>query len=148
MNAYAPLLILVVGSLVSTPPGPQSPEQLSLSDCILLAESAPSSVSAAALELEASGYGTSRSRANFLPQVKVQNSVVYNSPQRHGDPSVQSFVALNGIREYLTLVNAQVELDTSGRLRAEYARSGADQDAASARLEIARNNLRKQVTAA
>jgi outer membrane protein TolC len=124
------------------------PRRLNLEECIVLAESAPSSISTSQLEMEASGYALTRSRAAFLPQVQVQNSVTYNNPQRNGDPSLQSFVALNGIREYLTVVNAQVELDTSGRLRADHARAGADRDAASARLEIARNTLKQQVTTA
>ncbi len=135
-------LLAIFGVTVAQGP----PRRLSLEDCIVLAESAPSSISASQLELEASGYALTRSRAAFLPQVQVQNDVTYNNPQRTGDPSVQSFVALNGIREYLTVVNAQVELDTSGRLRADHARAGADRDAASARLQIARNTLKQQVT--
>ena len=62
--------------------------------------------------------------------------------------AVFSFANLNGIREYISLLNTTLELDTSGRLRAVMARARADQDIAAASLGIAQRDLRRLVTAA
>jgi len=59
-----------------------------------------------------------------------------------------SFAALNGVREFSALLNIFQEIDTSGRLRAEYARARAGQDTAAASLAIAQRDLRRGVAGA
>ena len=145
------VFLLIFGLMASIGQGvsAQSVEgELSLEDCLRLAERAPSVVSSAALDLQASLYGVRQTRADLFPQLHVLNSVVYNSPLTDAAPGIQSYVALNGIREYSTLVDARVDLDTSGRMRARLGRARADRDAASARVRIARNVLKHQVTIA
>ncbi|MCL4403092.1 MAG: TolC family protein, partial [Acidobacteria bacterium] len=58
-----------------------------------------------------------------------------------------SFVALSGIREYSTLGNVGLELDTSGRLRAQLARARADEAAAAADIRLSERDLRRAVSA-
>jgi outer membrane protein TolC len=55
---------------------------------------------------------------------------------------------LNGVREYTSLFTASLKLDTSGKLRAGYARARADQDATRASLGLAQRDLKRAVTAA
>jgi outer membrane protein TolC len=90
---------------------------LSLDDCVRLALSAPSSVTLARQQSEIARYGLTQARAGFLPQAQVHNLFTYNSPLLY-DPQAFSFVALNGVREYSSLLTATQEVDISGRLRA------------------------------
>lgn len=83
-----------------------------------------------------------QARAGFLPQGAVNIGYAYNSPDFQ-DRGTFSFVALNGIREFTALGNVLREIDTFGRLRADYARAKANQQAAVAgayyRLLLARH---------
>ena len=97
---------------------------LTLSDCIKLALSAPSSVTAARQQSEIASYAVAQARAGFLPQTSLSNNFTYNSPNK-GD---FSFVALNGVHEYSTLGTIGVDADTSGRLRAQLVGPGAQAD--------------------
>ncbi len=118
---------------------------MSLEDCIRLAQAAQSVVSIAQRQVEIAHYGITQARANFLPQAAVGNSVGYNSPLAY-DHSRFSYIAANAIREYSTLANIGVELDTSGRLRAQLARARADRDAANAELVLSRRDLKLAVS--
>ncbi|MFN8009441.1 MAG: TolC family protein [Terriglobia bacterium] len=120
---------------------------LSLEDCVRLAESAQSSLTLAQQQIEIARFGQTIARAGFLPQFRLENFMIYNSPL-HYSPETFSFVSLNGIREYNSLLNTNLEIDTSGRLRATMAKAKADQEAATVTLGIARRDLRRLVTVA
>ncbi len=120
---------------------------LTLEDCIRLAQSAQSAVSIARQETEIARRGVALARSGFLPQAHWANGFTYNSPLRNSSGEF-SYVALNGVREYVSLVNVGLELDTSGRLRAGLARAAADRDAAGSNLMIAQRDLKRAVTAA
>lgn len=122
--------------------GQQPSYPLSLADCIRLANSVPSAVSVARQEARIAALGIRVSRANMLPQANLTGGVIYNTPRADR----QAFVALNGSREYLTLAGVAVELDTSGRLRAAYARSKVDRDVAETGVGISERDLRRAVT--
>jgi outer membrane protein TolC len=104
-------------------------------------------VTAARRQVEIARYGTVQARAGFLPNVSVGNIISYNSPLAY-DRTAFSFVAANGIREYSSLLNAGLELDTSGRLRAQLARARADRDAANANLMLSERDLKRAVAEA
>jgi outer membrane protein TolC len=95
----------------------QSP--LTLAGCVRLAASAQSIAGIARQQLDVAHYGIVQARAGFLPQVSVGNVLGYNSPLAYQRDTF-SYVALNGIREYSSLVTTAIELDTSGRLRARF----------------------------
>jgi outer membrane protein TolC len=122
-------------------------QPLTLDDCIRLAGSAPSAVTSAQRDVDIARLEMRQARNAFLPTGEVLTGYTYNSPSR-SDPSSFSFVALNGIHEYLGIGQAILELDTSGRLRAAVQKARADRDAAAAGLAIARRDLRRMVTAA
>jgi outer membrane protein TolC len=142
-TAAASLLVLF-----SLPALAQAPARLlTLNDCIRLAQSAPSISTVARLEGQIARFGWEQARASFLPRTRFENGVTYNSPQP-GNSASQSFVALNGVREYASLVTTSQELDTSGRLRAELARARAARDLANAGLVLSERDLKRVVTAA
>ncbi len=145
MARTAMVTCLVVALFVATAAAQSSP--LSVEDCIRLAQTAQSTITMAQQQSEIARYGRTMARSGFLPQFRFDNSFIYNSPLLN-NPAVFSFVNLNGIREYISLLNTTLELDTSGRLRAVMARARADQDIATASLGIAQRDLRRLVTAA
>jgi outer membrane protein TolC len=95
-------------------------------------------------------YGITAARAGLLPQVAIANAFTYNSPLRGGAPGTgpQSFLALNGVREYQTAGTINQKIDISGRTRAEVARAKADLSAANANLVISQRDLKRLVTIA
>jgi outer membrane protein len=113
---------------------------MTLDDCLRLAQAAPSQVSIARLDIDAARLGVSNARAAYLPQTQWSNSFTYNSSS--------SYVALNGLREYVSLLSAAIEFDTNGRIRAEVARARAAQDAATASLSLTQRDLKRAVTTA
>ncbi|MCC6341850.1 MAG: TolC family protein [Bryobacterales bacterium] len=125
----------------------QQQAPLSLDDCVRLAMAAQSAASLARQEGEIARLGLAQAKAAFLPQGRILSGYTYNTPSRT-DPGVQTFVALNGSREYIGLATIGAELDTSGRLRAGLARARADQDLAAAGLQVTQRDLRRQVTVA
>jgi outer membrane protein TolC len=92
-------------------------------------------------------YGRVQARAGFLPQASVGGLYAYNSPLR-ADRSTFSYVSANGIREYSTLGTIGLELDTSGRLRAQLARAKAEEAAAAASIVLSERDLKRAVSAA
>lgn len=124
-----------------------SPPALTLEDCIRLAESAPSAVRLAKLQSEIANLGLKQARAAFLPRAQFESGFIYNSPLKDNSPT-QSFVALNGVHEYLFLLSTTQELDLSGRLRADKTGARAELDAAHAGEAITQRDLRRAVTAA
>jgi outer membrane protein TolC len=120
--------------------------QLSLDDCVRLAQAAPSSVRLARQQTEIARHGITQARAGFLPGIALSNSYTYNSPLLN-DRSTFSFVPLNAIREYSSLATTGVELDTSGRLRATLDRVRADRDAANVSLSLTERDLKRAVAA-
>jgi outer membrane protein TolC len=123
------------------------PQTLSLEDCIRLAQSAPSVASVAKQESQIADLGFRQAKGAFLPGSRFDAAYTYNSPLRTNS-AVQSFVALNGVREYSFLLTASQELDISGRLRANLARARAEREVAGANVIIAQRDLRRGVTAA
>lgn len=117
---------------------------LTLDDCTRLALGVPSSVTVALLDREAAEQGRRQARASFLPQSNASLGYAYNSPIQ-GDIS---FIAANGVREFTALAAIIQEIDTSGRLRADYRRALANRDAAGISAELARRDLRRAVAAA
>ncbi len=136
------LLLSLAASAQGPPPGAEPP--LSLEDCIRKAVAVPSPVSIARRDREIADRGVVVARAGFLPQSAATGGYTYNSPWQQ-DRSTMSFVALNGIREFVGLASVFQELDTSGRLRAEYARARAQQSATAASLAIAERDLKRAV---
>lgn len=122
-------------------------QQLTLNDCVRLALEAPSQARVAELEESIAAERQTAARADLMPQFGVNSSYVYNSPVTNG-PNPFSFVALNGVREYLATADTNWSLDLSGRLRAGLALARAGRDLASADLAIARRDLRRAVTVA
>lgn len=120
---------------------------LTLDDCIRLALEAPSAVRAAALEELIAAERQTAARAELLPQLGLTSGYTYNSPVTNG-PNPFSFVALNGVREYLATAGTNWSLDLSGRLRAGLALARAGRDLASADLAVARRDVRRAVTLA
>jgi outer membrane protein len=136
--------ILCSGAVVSTVLFAQTQGPLTLDDCIRLAQSAQSNVDIARRQVEIARHGITQARAGFLPQAFIGSGFTYNSPM-NGE---LSFVALNGVREYQALGNVAMDIDTSGRLRAQLARARADQDIATAGLGLAQRDLRRAVATA
>ena len=120
-------------------------QTLTLDDCFRLAQSAPSTVTAARLQTDIARQGLIQARANFLPQFSASGAYIYNSPVNATDGF--SFVSLNGIHEYMVLPTSNIELDTAGRLRAIRARAQADQQAANASLVVTERDLKRVVRA-
>ena len=140
--AYASFLCFAVAASGQTAP-------LTVDDCIRLAMKAPSQVTVGQQELRIAAYGITVAKSGFLPQLQIGTGFTYNSPPRSAlDSNTQSFVALNGIREYQSALGTGMEIDTSGRLRAELARARADQRIAAADLAILQRDLKRAVTAA
>src|SRR5512144_2102082 len=104
----------------------QNQGPLTLEDCIRLADSAQSTAAIARQQVEIARHGLVIAKAGFLPQASLGGGFTYNSPA-NGE---FSFIALNGVHEYTTMGNVALEVDTSGRLRAQVARARADRDAA------------------
>ena len=118
--------------------------KLTLADCIRLADSVPSAVSVARQEARIAALGVAVARTAFLPGSSFTGGMVYNSPA----PGGSRFVALNGSREYISTANIGLEIDTSGRLRAAYARSKVDQQIAETGTIITARDLHRAVTIA
>lgn len=136
----APVILVLASAAVFA----QIQPPLSLDDCIRLADSAQSTAGIARRQVEIARHNLTIAKAGFLPQAAITAGHTYNSPN-NGD---FSFVALNGVREYTTMGNVTLDIDTSGRLRAQLARARADQDAAAANAVLAERDLRRAVTAA
>lgn len=141
------LCLLAILSLTVLTRAQQPEPPLTLQDCIRKALEVPSQVSLARQERDIADRGRVQARAGFLPQSAVNLGYTYNSPNLL-DRSIFSFVARNGIREFVALSSIFQEIDTSGRLRADYARAKAGQDAAAASLAIAERDLKRAVSAA
>lgn len=120
---------------------------LTLEDCIRKAIAVPSPVSLARRDREIAERGLAIARAGFLPGSAVTSSYTYNSPGQQ-DRGTMSFVALNGVRQFVGLASVFQEIDTSGRLRAEYGRARAQQAATVASLAMAERDLKRAVGAA
>ena len=122
-----------------------SSQPLSLEDCIRQALSAQSNATVARQQAAIANYARVQATSNFLPQTWLGGLFGYNSPLIN-NPNTFSYVALNGIREYSTVGNIGLELDTSGRLRAQYTRAKADEAAAAATIVLSERDLRRAVS--
>lgn len=132
--------VLFAAALAAT----AQPQPLNLEECIRRALAVPSPVSLARRDREIAGRDRIQVRAAFLPQSSAAAGSLYTSPSQQDRGNV-SFIAANGIREYIGLASIFQEIDTSGRIRAEYARAKAGQDAAAASLAIAERDLKRAV---
>lgn len=133
-------LVLLAAGAAAQQPNPV----LTLADCWRLAEGQFSLVERARQDELSAAEQIRQARAGFLPQFAYQNAFTYNTP-RIGDRSAFSYVALNGVREYVTQSTITEEIDVSGRLRASLERGRAELAAAQARTAIARRDLRLAV---
>ncbi len=120
---------------------------LSLDDCVKLALQAPSAASVAERETAVAAEGQTIARSTLLPQVSVHNGLAYNSPLLNARDRF-SFVAANGLREYLATVDSAWQIDLSGRLRAGMALAQAGRDLAGVDLRLAQRDLRRAVAVA
>ena len=141
-----PRLVLITFGLLLASRASAQTATLTLADCIARALSAPSSVTLAKQDMEIARLGITAARAGFLPQTQLNNLFVYNSPS--GAPDAGRFNALNGVREYNHVVSSSMEFDTSGRLRASYARAKADQRISAANVALTQRDLKRLVTIA
>ena len=144
------ILVVLWGFLPSPPALSQSPAlPLTLNDCVGLAESAPSAVRLARQQRDIANLELKQAQAAFLPRTQLGSGFTYNSPLRENS-SLQSFsfVALNGVHEYVSLLSASQELDVSGRLRADRERARAGLALARANETITKRDLKRAVAAA
>ncbi|MEZ5364281.1 MAG: TolC family protein [Bryobacterales bacterium] len=141
MRRLLMLVCLAAGTLAA------QTKELNLEDCVRLALEAPSMVQSAELEESIAGERQTAARAAMLPQFGMSSAYNYNSPTT-GARNPFSFVALNGVREYLATADTNWSLDLSGRLRAGLALARAGRDLASADLAVARRDLRRAVALA
>ncbi len=145
------LLLVTIGcgvmrSQVPAPadsPGPV----LTLEDCIRKSMAVPSSVSVARMDRLIADRDRSIARAGLLPQASAAVGTVYTSPSQL-NPETFAFIPANAIREYVGLGRIFMEIDTSGRVRAEIARARANQQAAQASAGIAERDLKRAVSLA
>jgi outer membrane protein len=127
-------------------PGQPGSQPLTLEECIRRAQAAQSNVTIARQQASIARYGRVQATANFLPQASLGGLYAYNSPLA-ADRNAFSYVSANGIREYSTLGAIGLELDTSGRLRAQLARARADEAAAAANVVLSERDLKRAVSA-
>jgi outer membrane protein TolC len=120
-------------------------QELTLADCVRLAEGVPSQLSLARQDRDIANREITQARASFLPSTQINSGYVYNSTVAGG---TGSFVNLNGPHEYITQATIAQELDTSGRLRADLQRARAVEGAATASIGIAQRDLKRAVAAA
>ena len=113
---------------------------LTLEECVKRAEAAASAVTVARREAEVAGRGVGQAKAGFLPRAEIGSAYIGNSGG--------SFIALNGVREYMGQFMVGEEVDTSGRLRAGLARAKADREAAEAGVLLSGRDLKRAVTGA
>ncbi len=142
-RAPASLVALTI-LFVTIASGQPASKPLSLEDCIRLAGSVSNAVALARQEARIAAFGVAAARSGFLPHSGVTTGVIYNSPR----PGSQAFISFNGTREYIAQAGVALELDTSGRLRAAYARAKVDRDTAEAGIRISERDLRRAVTSA
>jgi outer membrane protein len=115
---------------------------LTLEQCIQLAQNAPSTIAIARQQTVIAQYGLTAAKAGLYPAITLQNGYTYTSP--YGDSF--RFVSLNAPREYINQGQANLAVDTSGRVRAEIARAKADQRLAQSNLAISQRDIRRLVT--
>ena len=137
------LIWLYATSALAQPPS----KPLTLDDCVRLAEAAQSSVTIAKQQAEIARYGITAAVAGFLPQAAVNTAFNYNSPLPRNREEF-SFVSANGIREYVGVGAVNLDIDTSGRLRAQLARARADAAEAAANIMLSQRDLKRAITAA
>jgi outer membrane protein len=143
------LITIGCGTVYAQAPGQSdsSGVPLTLEDCIRKALAAPSVLSVARMDRLIADRGRSIARAGLLPQSSIGLATVYTSPSRL-DPSTFAFISANAIREYVGLGRIFMEIDTSGRIRAEIARARANQQAAQASAGIVERDLKRAVSLA
>ncbi len=124
-----------------------SAPMLTLEDCIRKSMAVPSSLSVARLDRIIADRDRSIARAGLLPQASASVGSVYTSPSQL-NPETFAFIPANAIREYVGLGRIFLEIDTSGRIRAEIARARANQQAAQASAGIAERDLKRAVSLA
>ncbi len=120
---------------------------LTLEECIQRALAAPSALSIARLDRLITDRDQSIARAGLLPQASANLSSAYASPSLL-NPATFAFIPSNAIREYTGLGKLFLEIDTSGRIRAEIARARANQQVARASVGIAERDLKRAVSQA
>lgn len=146
------IIRIIVVLCLGLPPGfaqsqgtPQAAgSALTLDDCVRLAVAAQSPTTIAGQELESARLGVRAARAGFLPQGQFNNGFTGNSGQNGN----QTYIALNATKEYVSLFSAALQIDTSGRLRAELSRARADVEAASTSVRLAQRDLKRTVASA
>jgi outer membrane protein len=144
LSLRAALSLWSLAQLLPSSSANAQPAPLTLDDCIRLALSSHSSVTAARTQTQVASLGVAQANAALRPQARLNGAFTYNSPLS-GSESLPSYAALNGVREYAALATVTQEVDTSGRLRAARARAQAERAAANASLGISERDLKRQV---
>lgn len=146
MRRVLSLSFVFLSIMAMDAPAQKASHTLTLQDCIMLAESAPSAVTLARQEREIAARDISRARAGYFPQSNLASGITYNSPLLY-DRQTFSLLPYNGIREYVFLLDVNQAIDTSGRLRAEVLKAQSSREIASLDIEVSRRDLRRAVTA-
>ncbi len=143
------LFMVVSTAVFGQQPAPANVKVLSREESASLALAQASSYQQARINELIAAEDVRQAKAAFLPQLNAASSFIYTSPSSArplpGEPRVQSLIANNAIREYLSGVTAAGEIDLSGRLRATLKRNAALLEAAHAGTEIARRTLLQAV---
>ncbi len=138
--------VIALGLWALDAPSQSTAQPLTLDQCIELARSAQSNVLIARQQAAIAHNERIQARADFMPQTFLGGLFAYNSPLA-ANPATFSFIALNAVREYSTTVNVALDLETSGRLRAQLARAKADEAAAAAQIALSERDLKRTVSA-
>ena len=141
------MLCVLLGTAVTAGAQPPPAAPLTLEDCVRLALKAPSVATVAEHQVKVAQEDRTIAKSGFLPTVRVENTFAYNSPLLSQRDQF-SYVAANGIREYMSVVDARWELDLSGRLRAGLAFARAQRNLADSERRLARRDLRRVVAVA
>ena len=88
---------------------------LTLDQCIQLAQNAPSNVAIARQQTVIARYGLTAAKAGLYPLLTLQNGYIYTTP----GPDGFRFVSLNAPREFVNQGQMDLNIDTSGRIRAD-----------------------------
>jgi outer membrane protein TolC len=146
------LLLVMISGVIALGQAPrqddsQASASMTLEECIRKAMAVPSSLSVARMDRLIADRDHSIARAGLLPHASASLGGVYTSPSQL-NPDTFAFIPANAIREYVGLGRIFMEIDTSGRIRAEIARARANQQAAQASAGIAERDLKRAVSLA
>jgi multidrug efflux system outer membrane protein len=117
-----------------------------LNEAIDRAAKQASAYTAAGINAQIANEDVRQARAAFLPKITSPLSIIYTTPSlMNTRPREPSFISADAVTVYQALLNAEGEIDTSGKLRATLQRNIALVEAARAGSEVARRDLEQSV---